>query len=70
MTNDQLMEYFAGNEKKENLLPIPSGFPVFILCIIQGKLSPVRVMINSGANFQNERTTNVLGLQTMKFSEN
>ena len=50
MTDDQLVEYFAKDEKNVNLLPIPSGFPVFILCIIQGKLSPVRVMIDSGAN--------------------
>ena len=50
MMNDQLVDSFAENEKKENLLPIPSGFPVFLLCIIQGKLSPGRVMIDSGAN--------------------
>ena len=50
MTDGQLIDYFAKDEKNANLLPIPSGFPVFILCIIQGKLSPVRVMIDSGAN--------------------
>ena len=45
LSDEQLVEYFATGEDNEKLLPIPTGFPVFILCIIQGKRSPVRVMI-------------------------